>query len=170
MKRKRLIIGLSITFGVIAVLALFIYIILSMLTSFNPVVIRKMLNYYNDDGNYLEFTGNFVYVSELDKENGLWVRFKSDDEEFNVFIKNRGSAFDDNSLSFKVVEENLNVLIESEFDFDSDKRYKIKSAPVVFDLSILFPIVSITSEDGSVVYLDFKTGKANWLNYIKSLN
>ena len=50
----------------------------------------------------------------------------------------------------------------------SENQFKFTSSEKVFWNGWFYPIVAVKSLNGEKTYLDFETGKENWLNYIEN--
>lgn len=143
----------------------------------------KIYSYYSKDDNYVEVYGKIIR-NEIGRDNRiLWgIVF---DEEFMARHEDICKRFANNNpygTSAKIDKASQEILINNCFydlliDYDNENAY-YENAPLIEEQVTVItcpkvwwdgwdpPIVAVKVEDK--VYLDFETGKVNYLNWIQN--
>ena len=143
----------------------------------------EIFSYYSNDDNYLEVTGILInnYLGR-DGNTGWFIMF---DEEFvsqNEKICKRFPINNPCGAGGKIVSNSQNILIDNGFydlliDPDYSNIYPETKPLIEEQITIITcpkiwwdgwdpPIVAV--KVGDTVYLDFETGKANFLDWIQN--
>ena len=143
----------------------------------------KIYSYYGNDENYVEVYGKLV-ANELWRDNRiLWcIIFDEDFVSQNEDVCKRFASHNPYGTSAKIDKASQEILINNRFydlliNYDNGNVY-YENAPLIEEQVTVItcpkvwwdgwdpPIVAVRVEDK--VYLDFETGKANYLNWIQN--
>jgi hypothetical protein len=140
--------------------------VVPVLSSCTPWFERdEILDCYGKDSNYRTCDGTITADSLKTSDSG---RFWTIDVDSDRYEKDYGVKLSDSSLDFLLVAKNAKSLSDSGF-------YSLASLgraiTFVTELDVWgdgwrFPIVSVAV--GAVTFLDFSTGKANLLDWVKN--
>ena len=161
MKKKRLIIALSIIGTAVLVLCI-CFIFYGCLTCASKQDIDESVTYYRNDDSYIGFSAK---ISNVEKVGDYYRVYLQYDEQY---LDLRFAEY------FELIPSNVSELQKNEFNIDSiDKTYfftvgrkKFHNGPASL---ITYPIVEVreTDNDGKI-YLSYETGKNNILSYLES--
>ncbi len=139
-----------------AILSVSITIVLAMsLTAcIDKMYQNRMVDYYSDDNNYVELTGNVIERVKSGEEytNVLTIKVTSSGDDFYMY----GSDTGDFCLYFN------QELLDGIFEGDT---IIFKSAPRIFYDGQKYPIVSLNKEGKEL--LTFQEGKDSYIEWIK---
>lgn len=150
-----------------------------LLFSVKPWEREKMYNYYTQDSNYFPVWGGLEVCSDdYDDGRERWVI--NFNESCIAYLEDEGLIkrfIQETSADFLVVNKNQKILEEAGFYENLEKAgigqneqgspiIKIMQSPKIWFDGWGPVLVSVEMED--VVYLDYETGKANFLDWIQN--
>ena len=155
----------SITIAAIIVAAVIVgfgFIFYYYLFGTAPNVRKSMLNYCENDDNYFE-----VYAKITSPD-----AYKYNDPCVSIsveFVGGEDEIFTEKKITgLGMPLSNYNAMIASGLDTeDGETVYRFVLSAGSWYGQIYSYVVAVYSEDGDTVYLDYETGKANLLYYIK---
>lgn len=150
----------------------------------------EIYSYFSDDDNYVEICGKLIEIYSQSDGSGWWsIRF---DEEFisenqelfnkenqelfnNLYFNTKGIACGITKKTYAILLENgfYDLLLdESEIDETAEEPFLIEENICIittYDSAVYWlerPVVEVRV--GDTVYLDYETGKANFLDWIQN--
>lgn len=144
---------------------------------------KKLFEYYSEDSVYVNVFGTIRFC-HFDDFGGAWWSIRFDEmyvEDLGEDIKRWGGYDSDGKVGggFNIVPQNQEILIAnsfydlfSELNVDGftecvlDSTIEIISVPRIWWDGWSYPIVQVKVDNE--VYLDFNTGKSNFLNWIQN--
>lgn len=151
--------GILITVIIIAAFVFVDLLIISMTAflSYTPHRQRnEMIEYYSNDENYITVVGKVTEVIKVE-EGALYVTVNEKENDESLFLE--------------VQPEFEEILYQNGLYFEANNEvyYSFVIAPRIWWDGWKEPIVAVYSEDGSMTYLDYETGKSFYVEYMRSL-
>jgi len=116
---------------------------------------REGREYYSDDENYKNVVGRITEIREYDNGFG-----------FTIILDEHAGKNDVEIGKFLMPLKSVEELKKNSFALEaSEKKYVFTTAFGIFADGWCYPIVGVKEIDESAVYLDFKSGQANYLEY-----
>ena len=137
----------------VSLFCLFLILILSA-CDFNAPLRNKMLDFYNQNSNYVQLTGVVMKMECLEELDQLRIGVKilTENHSFSSVVENE-------YVDFVIVNWSVNS-----FELKINDTIDFTSAPFYFYNGHIYPIVEI-KKDGQE-YLSFHEGKDNYLKWI----
>ena len=139
------------------------FILYYYLVGTSPTVRKKMVEYHENDENYFDVCAKITSPTP----------YKYNDPCVSVaveFVGGDNGVFTDNEAGgLKMPLTNYNAIVENGLDTsDGEAVYRFTVAAGSWYGQVYSYAVAVYSEDGEAVYLDYETGKADLLYYIKN--
>ncbi len=129
---------------------------LSSCTSISLELKNQMIEYYSCDDNYVDVKGTILDVTI----------FPEGDVLISIDQSEREALTD----SYTLPKKSVQVLLNNGFEFEaSDKTYVFTTSFAYWYNGFDYPIISIKEYGSDIIYLDYQSGKENYLSDLEAI-